>query len=80
MADKGEGRQVVRIVAPFGRDAESIAGVLAAAGLVTLICPHLDALSEALDDDTGLVVVTQEAVARGGDALLPALQRQLAWS
>jgi len=80
MADKGEGRQVVRIVAPFGRDAESIAGVLAAAGLVTLICPHLAALAEALDDDTGLVVVTQEAVARGGDVLLPALQRQPAWS
>ena len=80
MTDNRGEWQVVRIVAPFGRDAESIAAVLAAAGLVTLVFPHLEALAEALDEDTGLVVVTQEAVARGTDALLPALQRQPTWS
>lgn len=80
MSDSGEGAAVVRIVAPFGRDAESIAAVLGSAGLRTHIAPSLGVLADQLDDDTGLVVVTQEALARGSDALLPMLQRQPTWS
>ncbi|WP_313435235.1 ATP-binding protein [Stenotrophomonas sp.] len=80
MSDTRGSGAVVRIVAPFGRDAESIAAVLAAAGLATVIAPDLATLATELDDGTGLVVVTQEAVARGSDALTPALQRQPTWS
>ena len=80
MLDSGEGSAVVRIVAPFGRDAESIAAVLGGSGLNTHIAPTLEILSGLLGDDTGLVVVTQEAVARGTEALLEVLQRQPAWS
>ncbi|WP_313207127.1 response regulator [Stenotrophomonas sp.] len=80
MPDSGAGGPVVRIVAPFGRDADSIAAVLGAAGLATAIAPSLEALASQLDDGTGLVVVTQEAMARGSDALLRALQQQPTWS
>lgn len=80
MSDSDEGGTVVRIVAPFGRDADSIAAVLAGAGLRTGIAPSLEVLAEQLDDCTGLVVVTQEAVARGSDVLQQALQQQPAWS
>ncbi|MFG6069539.1 ATP-binding protein [Stenotrophomonas indicatrix] len=80
MSDSDEGGTVVRIAAPFGRDADSIAAVLAGAGLRTGIAPSLEVLAEQLDDCTGLVVVTQEAVARGSEVLLQALQQQPAWS
>ncbi|MGG6343026.1 ATP-binding protein [Stenotrophomonas indicatrix] len=80
MSDSDDGGTVVRIVAPFGRDADSIAAVLASAGLKTHIAPDLEVLASQLDDCTGLVVVTQEAVARGSDVLQQALQLQPAWS
>lgn len=80
MSDSDDGGTVVRIVAPFGRDADSIAAVLANAGLKPHIAPGLEALASQLDDCTGLVVVTQEAVARDSEALLQALQQQPAWS
>ncbi|HDX0949574.1 TPA: PAS domain-containing protein [Stenotrophomonas maltophilia] len=80
MSDRDEGCTVVRIVAPFGRDADSIAAVLEGVGLATHIAGNLEELAEHLDDRTGLVVVTQEALVRGADGMLPALQQQPAWS
>ena len=71
---------VVHIVAPFGRDAQSIAGVLTAAGLRTAIQESLPRLADALDDDVGAVVVTEEAVAKGTAALLEPLAKQPSWS
>lgn len=71
---------VVHIVAPFGRDAPSIAAVLNAAGLRTTIQESLARLADALDDEVGAVVVTEEAVAKGTAALLEPLARQPTWS
>jgi len=70
----------VQIFAPFGRDAHSIAAVLSAAGVPTTIHDSLARLAEALDDDVGVVVVTEEAVAKGTAALLEPLSRQPSWS
>lgn len=80
MPDDGLGGIVVRIVAPFGRDADSIAAVLQRDGLATCICSSLEQLAACLDEHTGLVVVTQEALARGAEALLAPLKQQPAWS
>lgn len=80
MPDDSGGAGVVHIVAPFGRDAESIAAVLHSAGLATAIAPTLAALADALDARAGAVLVTEEAVASGTDALVEALAQQPAWS
>ncbi|MEN5263738.1 ATP-binding protein [Stenotrophomonas sp. TWI587] len=71
---------VVHIVAPFGRDAHSIASVLTTAGLRTTIHDSLSWLVDALDGDVGAVVVTEEAVAKGAGVLLEPLARQPSWS
>jgi len=71
---------VVHIVAPFGRDAHSIASVLNAAGLRTTIHDSLSGLVDALDGDVGAVVVTEEAVTKGAGVLLEPLSRQPSWS
>lgn len=71
---------VVHIFAPFGRDAQSIATVLNASGLRTTIQDSLSRLADALDDDVGAVVMTEEAVAKGAGALLAPLARQPSWS
>jgi len=71
---------VVHIVAPFGRDAHSIASVLNAAGLRTTIHDSLSGLVDALDGDVGAVVVTEEAVTKGAGVLLEPLARQPSWS
>ena len=80
MPDDGGGVGVVYIVAPFGRDADSIAAVLHSAGLGTRIEPSLAALGDALDERAGLVLLTEEAVAGGTEHLSEGLARQPAWS
>ncbi|NWF33434.1 PAS domain-containing protein [Stenotrophomonas sp. SAM-B] len=70
----------VHIFAPFGHDAQSIASVLDASGLTTTVHDSLARLADALDDDVGAVVVTEEAVAKGAGALLEPLARQPSWS
>ncbi len=71
---------VVHIVAPFGRDAASMASVLDAAGLSTRDAGSLEDLAAALDDQAGVVLITEEALATGTDALLAALEDQPSWS
>ncbi len=74
-----EGHRVL-IAAPFGRDAESVAALLQREGYDTCICVDTLALTDALDDDTGLVLLTEEAL-RGDIAPLEhALATQPAWS
>jgi PAS domain S-box-containing protein len=80
MPDDAGGTGIVHIVAPFGRDADSIAAVLHSAGLVTCIQPSLTALAESLDPRAGVVLVTEEAIAAGSDMLLAPLAAQEAWS
>ncbi|WP_421568695.1 PAS domain-containing protein [Stenotrophomonas sp. PD6] len=76
--DAGSG--IVHIVAPFGRDATSMAAVLATAGLSTQEAATLEALGAALDDQAGVVLITEEAVAGGTEVLLERLSRQPTWS
>lgn len=70
----------VLIVAPWKHDAESLAKVLQQDGYRTSIHPDLPALAEHIDEATGVVLLTQEALRRGMDALQAALQRQPTWS
>ncbi|MFI8719041.1 ATP-binding protein [Stenotrophomonas sp. NPDC077464] len=71
---------VVHVVAPFGRDAASMAAVLTSAGLSTRIAPDLAELAAALDDQAGVVLITEEAIATGTELLLAALSGQATWS
>ncbi len=80
MPDDEGGTGIVHIVAPFGRDAASIAAVLRGAGLTACIQPSLIALADALDQRAGVVLVTEEAVAAGVDTLQARLSAQEAWS
>ncbi|MBE1160799.1 PAS domain-containing protein [Dyella acidiphila] len=68
------------IVAPWQRDAESLAKVLAQDGYHTCIYPDLIALSEQIDENTGVVILTHEALEHGIDRLRRCLQRQPTWS
>lgn len=75
----GEGYRVA-IVAPYGRDADSVAGLLRTHGYVPHVQTGLAALADTIGDDTGVVLVTEEALANGRAALVAALERQPAWS
>ena len=79
MQDDGSGG-VVHVVAPFGRDAASIAAVLATAGLNTRVASTLSELAGILDDQAGVALITEEAVACGTEALLATLTGQPTWS
>ena len=59
-----EGRCVL-IVAPFGRDAQSVAKLLEQAGHEAVICADLRELGARIDARTGAVLLTQEALAGG---------------
>jgi PAS domain S-box-containing protein len=72
--------QRVLIAAPFGRDAESVALLLGREGYATSICRDIPELTEALDDYTGAILLTEEAL-RGDMTLFQrALESQPAWS
>src|ERR1700744_5468282 len=70
----------VLIAAPWQRDAESLAKVLTQDGYHALVYPDLPTLGERIDDQTGVVILTHEALEFGIDALQRALRRQAAWS
>ncbi|MBV8850907.1 MAG: PAS domain-containing protein, partial [Methylobacteriaceae bacterium] len=74
-----EGHRVL-ICAPFGRDGESIADVLQKQGYHALVYNDLETLSAALDGETGVILLTEEALKRNSDALNAALQAQPDWS
>jgi len=71
----------ILILAPRGRDAPVIAETLANLGHRTLICPNLSALTQALREDAGAAVLTEEALAADAtDTLTAWLAAQPAWS
>ncbi|GAA0254896.1 hybrid sensor histidine kinase/response regulator [Rhodanobacter caeni] len=78
-AQRPEGRCVL-IVAPFGRDAQSVAKLLEQAGHEAVICADLRELGARIDARTGAVLLTQEALAGNMAALNDALDRQPPWS
>jgi PAS domain S-box-containing protein len=70
----------VLVVAPFGRDAESVAEIIGQRGFNVSIRQTIGSLGAALSDDIGAVVVTEEAIGGDMDALRTALLSQPAWS
>ena len=71
---------IVHIIAPFGRDAETIADIVGQRGLTCRVYGALAALADDLLETSGVVVLTEEVV--GGDLhqLSHILQGQAAWS
>ena len=78
-SDRQEGRQVL-IVAPYGRDGESVAAVLNSDGRHTLVCSGMRELTASMGSHTGAVLLTQEALAGDLSLLQLALSEQPGWS
>ena len=68
------------IVAPWQHDAESLARVLIQDGYRACIYPDVTTLSEHVNEETGVVILTHEALEYGIDALQRSLRRQPTWS
>ena len=68
------------IAAPYGRDADSVAELLVAQGYDARTCADLQAVAAALDEQVGVVLLTEEALAGDRAALQRALDAQPAWS
>src|ERR671926_272087 len=70
----------VLILAPSGRDATVAATILGEVGLVSTVCPDLDALVSGLDQAGG-VIATEEALLHSDRrALADWIHRQPPWS
>ena len=74
-----EGRRVL-IVAPYGRDAETLSGVLSGRGYHPQIYGDVTAMAAAIDPTAGLALVAEEALRGDVSALERVLQRQPVWS
>ena len=70
----------VLILAPFGRDAESVAALLMREGYDTFICRDLRAVADGLGEHVGAVLITEEALGDDQTQLRLALGAQPAWS
>ncbi|MBB5710669.1 PAS domain-containing protein [Sphingomonas xinjiangensis] len=67
-------------MAPFGRDAESARELLAAHGYNAETCPDLASVAANLDDQVGVILLTEEALAGDRQQLEWSLAAQPAWS
>jgi len=71
----------ILVLAPAGRNARMVEGVLARAGLDVFVCADTDHLCREIAAGGGAVVLAEEALTRTGlAALVDALERQPAWS
>jgi PAS domain S-box-containing protein len=71
----------VLVLAPVGRDAHSAAELVGRHGRRAVTVHDLAALANAIDDDAGAVLITEEALVRADPApLVAALNRQPTWS
>ncbi|HWV12844.1 MAG TPA: response regulator [Sphingobium sp.] len=70
----------VLVSAPYGSDADSVTRLLQAEGHQVEICPTLDDVAKAIDEQTGVVLVTEEALLANLEPLRLALEAQPAWS
>jgi signal transduction histidine kinase/CheY-like chemotaxis protein len=71
----------VLLLAPTGRDAQMIAGVLGEAGVVTEACTDVQDFCSKLTDGAGAAFITEEALnAAALDCLVAALVEQPPWS
>jgi PAS domain S-box-containing protein len=74
-----EGHRVL-IIAPYGRDAQSVSALLASKGYDAKICDTFVEVAASLDAHAGVVLVTEEAFAGDLSPLEIALAAQPAWS
>jgi signal transduction histidine kinase/response regulator RpfG family c-di-GMP phosphodiesterase len=74
-----EGHRVL-IIAPYGRDAESISGLLTSNGYDARICDTFGEVAAQLDAHAGVILVTEEALASDLSPLESALTAQPPWS
>ena len=71
----------VLIMAPFGRDADVIADVLASDGRSCFTCVDSECLLKELQSGAGVAIVTEESISDdGARALGEWLEHQAAWS
>ncbi len=71
----------VLVVAPVGRDAEAMAGMLRGEGVMAEACAGAEECLARLEDGAGVVLLTEEALELPGvEALLESFGRQPAWS
>nr|WP_238149715.1 PAS domain-containing protein [Dyella jiangningensis] len=70
----------MQVIAPWQRDGESLVDVLSADGYHAFLYPDLVALAGDIDESTGVVVLTQEALEFGVDAIQQSLAAQPTWS
>ena len=71
----------VAVHAPTGRDGPLAVAVLERWGLTTRLCADIESLCAAVSDDTGVLLVAEEALARDTrERLLDTLARQPSWS
>jgi PAS domain S-box-containing protein len=70
----------VLVNAPYGRDAASVAQLLTDHGYDTAVCETLTDVAKRIDEHTGVVLVTEEALRADLGALHRVLDTQPAWS
>ncbi len=68
------------VAAPFGRDARNVVALLAQAGYDARACEGPAALARDFDDETGALLLTEEALRADAASLDAALAAQPAWS
>ncbi len=68
------------VVAPYGRDAESVVRLLCDQDYDAHALPDLDVLATHIDEHVGVIVMTHEAMRGGTGRLRDALAAQPAWS
>lgn len=74
-----EGQRVL-ISAPYGNDAQSVGTLLATHGYDIGLCPAIEDMAAAIDRETGVILVTEEALGADLGPLHRALAAQPAWS
>ena len=70
----------ILVAAPYGRDAESLMTLLADEGYRAVVCDSLSDLVARIDDATGALLMTEEALVGGSGELKTRLGEQAAWS
>lgn len=70
----------ILLCAPFGRDAESVTGLLKNAHYDVGVCADVAAIAKALGEHVGAILVTEEALAGDLRPLREALAAQPSWS
>jgi PAS domain S-box-containing protein len=74
-----EGHRVL-ILAPFGRDGESVSQLLAREGYDTKVCASITEVAESVDEHVGAILMTEEALNGDQQPLRDVLVKQPAWS